>query len=38
MLDVIMNQEHCKIVYVGDSFQSIYQWRQAVNAMENIRA
>ena len=38
MLDVIMNQKHCKIVYVGDSFQSIYQWRQAVNAMENIEA
>lgn len=38
MLDVIMNQKHCKIVYVGDSFQSIYQWRQAVNAMESIEA
>lgn len=38
MLDVIMNQKHCKIVYVGDSFQSIYQWRQAINAMENIEA
>ena len=38
MLDVIMNQKHCKIVYVGDSFQSIYQWRQAINAMESIEA
>lgn len=38
ILDVILNQDHCKCVYVGDTYQSIYQWRQAVNAMEKIEA
>ena len=38
ILDVLRQQHHCKIVYVGDHFQSIYQWRQAVNAMQEIEA
>lgn len=38
VLDVIRRQEHCKIVYVGDTFQSIYAFRGATNAMEVIAA
>ena len=38
VLDVIQRQTHCKIVYVGDTYQSIYAFRQAVNAMEMIQA
>lgn len=37
-LDILKKQDHCKMVYVGDSYQSIYAFRQAVNAMETIRA
>lgn len=38
VLDVVSRQTHCKIVYVGDTYQSIYQFRGAVNAMESILA
>ena len=38
VLDIIKMQEHSKVVYVGDTFQSIYAFRQAVNAMEKIDA
>ena len=38
VLDVIQRQVHCKICYVGDTYQSIYAFRQAVNAMETINA
>lgn len=38
VLDVIRRQEHCKIVYVGDTYQSIYAFRGATNAMEVITA
>ena len=38
VLDIISNQLHCKVVYVGDTYQSIYAFRQAVNAMEKIKA
>ena len=38
VLDVIRRQEHCKIVYVGDTYQSIYAFRGATNAMEVISA
>lgn len=38
VLDVVKNQMHCKIVYVGDTHQSIYAFRRAVNAMEMIEA
>lgn len=37
-LDIIKRQSDCKVVYVGDTFQSIYQWRGAVNAMQEIVA
>lgn len=37
VLDIFMNQESdAKLVLVGDSFQSIYQWRGSVNAMESV--
>lgn len=36
-LDIINNQK-AKVVYVGDTYQSIYQFRYAVNAMESIDA
>lgn len=35
--DILKNQK-CKMVYVGDAYQSIYAFRQAVNAMEVINA
>jgi len=38
MFDVLRKQEHCKVVYVGDTYQSIYAFRQAVNAMQEIKA
>ena len=38
VMDVIKKQSNCKIAYVGDTFQSIYQFRKAVNAMELIDA
>jgi len=37
-LDIIGRQSQAKVVYVGDTYQSIYQWRGAVNAMETITA
>ncbi|AHX01109.1 hypothetical protein M316_0044 [Nitrincola phage 1M3-16] len=37
VLDIIQRQS-CKIIYVGDQYQSIYQFRGAVNAMEIITA
>lgn len=36
--DILKKQTHAKMVYVGDSYQSIYGFRQAVNAMEQIKA
>ncbi len=38
VLDVAENQTHAKIVYVGDTYQSIYQFRGAINAMESVVA
>lgn len=35
--DILKNQT-CKMVYVGDAYQSIYAFRQAVNAMDEINA
>lgn len=32
LLDIVLKQQ-CKIVMVGDGYQSIYAWRGAVNAM-----
>jgi len=38
ILDVLQRQTQSKIVYVGDTHQSIYQFRGAVNAMKMIDA
>ena len=38
LLDVVKKQSHCKVVYVGDTYQSIYEFRNAKNAMELISA
>lgn len=38
ILDIVRRQTHCKVCYVGDTYQSIYQFRGAVNAMEMIDA
>ena len=35
LLDVLDRAE-CQIVYVGDAYQQIYEWRGAVNAMEQV--
>lgn len=33
VLHVLKQQTHAQMVYVGDQFQQIYEWRGAVNAM-----
>lgn len=38
VLDIVSRQTQSKICYVGDTHQSIYQFRGAVNAMEMITA
>jgi hypothetical protein len=38
MLSVLRFQKSAQIIYVGDPYQQIYEWRGAVNAMEVIRA
>lgn len=37
MLDIVMKQD-CKIIIVGDSYQSIYQFRGAINALAQTQA
>jgi hypothetical protein len=32
----VLNRSDCQIVYVGDPYQQIYEWRGAVNAMEQV--
>lgn len=32
----VLNRTACQIVYVGDPYQQIYEWRGAVNAMEQV--
>ncbi len=32
----VLRQVQCPVVYVGDPYQQIYEWRGAVNAMEAI--
>src|ERR1700754_3079329 len=36
MLSVLRRQEHAQIIYVGDPYQQIYEWRGAINAMASI--
>ena len=38
MLSVLRRQRHAQVIYVGDPYQQIYEWRGAVNAMEYIKA
>ncbi|MFD1561092.1 UvrD-helicase domain-containing protein [Paraburkholderia silviterrae] len=38
MLSVLERQRHAQIIYVGDPYQQIYEWRGAVNAMAQIDA
>ncbi|CAE6964974.1 UvrD-helicase domain-containing protein [Paraburkholderia domus] len=38
MLAVLGLQRHAQIIYVGDPYQQIYEWRGAVNAMAQIDA
>lgn len=35
-LDIFYNQTNSQLIMVGDSYQSIYEWRGAVNAFDNI--
>lgn len=35
LIDLLESQD-CQVIWVGDTFQSIYSWRGAVNAMEKI--
>lgn len=37
VLQVLADQQ-CQIVYVGDPYQQIYEWRGAVNAMSRVEA
>ncbi|SRR5579871_431046 len=32
----VLRQQSCQMVYVGDPYQQIYEWRGAVNAMEHV--
>lgn len=32
----VLRQQPCQMVYVGDPYQQIYEWRGAVNAMEKV--
>ncbi|MFC0403096.1 3'-5' exonuclease [Paraburkholderia rhizosphaerae] len=38
MLSVLGRQRHAQIIYVGDPYQQIYEWRGAINAMASIDA
>ncbi|CAD6561188.1 UvrD-helicase domain-containing protein [Paraburkholderia sabiae] len=38
ILRLLDEQTHAQIVYVGDPYQQIYEWRGAVNAMAKIEA
>ncbi|MEK6295354.1 MAG: UvrD-helicase domain-containing protein [Paraburkholderia tropica] len=38
MLSVLARQRHAQVIYVGDPYQQIYEWRGAVNAMARIDA
>lgn len=38
LVHVLRNQKKCQQVFVGDRYQQIYEWRGAVNAMEQLTA
>lgn len=33
----LLEHQKCQVVYVGDRHQQIYEWRGAINALENVR-
>jgi superfamily I DNA/RNA helicase len=35
LLDVL-NKQDCQVIFVGDRHQQIYEWRGAINAMDNV--
>jgi len=35
-LDIVYQQKHAQIILVGDSFQAIYEWRGATNALDYV--
>lgn len=37
VIDIIMQQYRAKKVFIGDTFQQIYGWRGAVNALEKVK-
>lgn len=37
ILDIILNQSHAKVVFVGDNYQQIYSWRGSVNALDKVQ-
>ena len=34
----VLSEQNCQVIYVGDPYQQIYEWRGAVNAMESVDA
>lgn len=38
MLEVVRIQSHAQVIYCGDEYQSIYEWRGAVNALNSVYA
>lgn len=34
----VLKQQSAQMIYVGDKYQQIYEWRGAINAMENIQS
>jgi superfamily I DNA/RNA helicase len=32
----VLNNQKCPVIYVGDPYQQIYEWRGAVNAMDRV--
>lgn len=36
ILDIVLRQKHAQTIIVGDTYQSIYQWRGAINALQKV--
>jgi superfamily I DNA/RNA helicase len=32
----VLREQNCQIIYVGDPYQQIYEWRGAINAMDRV--
>jgi superfamily I DNA/RNA helicase len=37
MMEGVLNQSHAQLVFIGDTHQSIYGWRGAVDAMQELK-